>query len=506
MHTKFLTSYMKILLAILSITLPVIELLVADRSVLAQQNQPRILASPYYGNTSVISWFDHRFPNYTTDNHLLKYTGEERDDPHDEIPGPPVEDLACDQDAIFDNCYDGHDGIDFDLHYEQVLASSAGTVSKAGWDVTNCHNGGACNYGLVVEIQHEIAGTIFRTRYGHLTTIGVEVGQYIKASQVIGTSGSTGNSSGPHLHFDVYICIHATCSLQADWRAIDPFGWESEPGNDPWPTNGGHESWCMWSKGQWANICDENLSDLPIYMPNYATEVIIDDNLSNSGGFSKGSGGAPFTNTCTGESPNCEKWWHVDWAGIEGDAFRTIASGTTPTTWAGWFPDLSNTPYGALYEIFVFVPELNGPTLPNNTFTWQATYKIFDMNYNFHTAVVDQYIGTGQNYNPHDRWLSIGVYPLNNLSYVYITDNTGEVPNTHCPGGPFWPLNGTARWCRMTIDAVKFSQIQYRIFLPFTRNFYIPSDNDPPPGPSPTPSLTPSPTPTRTPIPSTPYP
>ena len=202
----------------------------------AQLEHPRFLVSPYYGSTYITSWFDHRSPNYTTDNYLLKFTGEERDDPQNDG-------ISCERDAIDDNCYDGHNGIDFGLQYKQVLASASGIVIKAGWYNPNFHDVG---YGLMVEIQHVVNGVTYKTRYGHLSTIAVQLDDYVSARQVIGTSGNTGSSSGAHLHFDIYRCIHATCYLIDNWRAIDPFGWQpiqnADVTIDPWPGNGGTQS------------------------------------------------------------------------------------------------------------------------------------------------------------------------------------------------------------------------------------------------------------------------
>lgn len=141
-----------------------------------------------------------------------------------------------------------------------------------------------------------------------------------------------------------------------------------------------------------------------------------------------------------------------------------------------WDP-INYLEYG-LYEIFVYIPDLNSAYYPNDTFTWQAKYKIVDYFGVEHTAIVDEYIGDGQNYNPRNAWLSIGVYTLGCNSYVYLTDATGEASNTHCPEGPIWPEGSGQAWCRMLVDVVKFSQIQKRIFIPHVV-FPIPFVGDP---------------------------
>ncbi len=71
-----------------------------------------------------------------------------------------------------------------------VKAANRGTVVEAGW-------GGS--YGNNIVIKH---GDRTYTQYGHLSKIGVRVGQSVKTGQEIGKVGSTGNSTGPHLHFE----------------------------------------------------------------------------------------------------------------------------------------------------------------------------------------------------------------------------------------------------------------------------------------------------------------
>ncbi len=73
---------------------------------------------------------------------------------------------------------------------DPVRATATGVVESAGY------NGG---YGKMVEIDH---GNGFSTRYGHMSEIEVKVGQQIKIGQIIRRVGSTGRSTGPHLHYE----------------------------------------------------------------------------------------------------------------------------------------------------------------------------------------------------------------------------------------------------------------------------------------------------------------
>lgn len=79
-----------------------------------------------------------------------------------------------------------------------VIATADGKVVIAGW---------LRGYGWVVYIDH---GNGISTRYGHLSRIDVAVGQSIKRGEQLGLVGSTGRSTGPHLHYEVLINGQAT--------------------------------------------------------------------------------------------------------------------------------------------------------------------------------------------------------------------------------------------------------------------------------------------------------
>jgi len=76
---------------------------------------------------------------------------------------------------------------------DPVVAAAAGKVTRVA-------NEGNVSYGRWVEIDH---GGGYRTRYAHLNSQSVAVGQSVSRGQKIGTVGSTGGSSGPHLHYEV---------------------------------------------------------------------------------------------------------------------------------------------------------------------------------------------------------------------------------------------------------------------------------------------------------------
>jgi murein DD-endopeptidase MepM/ murein hydrolase activator NlpD len=87
-----------------------------------------------------------------------------------------------------------HTGLDFRGETgEPVRVTANGNVTHAGWQ------GG---YGKMIEVDH---GHGFATRYGHLSAIDVKVGQSVKIGQTIGRIGSTGRSTGPHLHYETRV-------------------------------------------------------------------------------------------------------------------------------------------------------------------------------------------------------------------------------------------------------------------------------------------------------------
>ena len=87
-----------------------------------------------------------------------------------------------------------HEGIDIASDYGvPVEATASGTVTQAGW---------VDGYGYLVEIKHDGGIT---TRYGHNSALLVTVGQQVEQGTVVALVGSTGNSTGPHCHYEVRI-------------------------------------------------------------------------------------------------------------------------------------------------------------------------------------------------------------------------------------------------------------------------------------------------------------
>ncbi|MGB5052411.1 MAG: peptidoglycan DD-metalloendopeptidase family protein, partial [Caldilineaceae bacterium] len=272
-----------------------------------------------------------------------------------------------------------HQGIDFGMSYERVLSAADGSISQVAWYNNNswCHQNpsdNTCGYGLYVYVQHSNG---YVTRYAHLSTAAFGLGTFgtsVLSGQILGTSGNTGWSTGPHLHFEV---------RDSNGVSVNPAS--------------------LWKDGQWAT------PSRPIPGPPDSSETVVDDIFVNTSSFSKGSGGESL-NPCNG---NCGGW---TWAntGYGNGRFYTLADGGgTIDQGAKWQPTTLPT-YNGIYEVFVYVPD-------NNATSWQAPYKIVHAD-GTSTAVVDQY-------GLFNQWVSIGTYRMNANSYVSTYDATGENSN-----------------------------------------------------------------------------
>ena len=223
------------------------------------------LTLPFMGPEYITSIFDHCYPDYGINGKICRYDGVSASA---SVGGPDPTFSAGyaitpgGQDYLY---YDGHDGYDYGLYYQPVAAAAAGVVMLAGWVVPSCHT---CSSGLTIEINH---GNGLMTYYGHLSQIGVSVGQQVRRAQVIGLSGSTGTATGPHLHFGVY---------RVDGGGpIDPYGWSgSYP--DPYPKDIGD----LWLTGspRFANIPMPKLAITAA--PSQRDPTAIDVSWSSPGG------------------------------------------------------------------------------------------------------------------------------------------------------------------------------------------------------------------------------
>jgi murein DD-endopeptidase MepM/ murein hydrolase activator NlpD len=107
------------------------------------------------------------------------------------------------------------------LHAGVDLAAANGTRIRAAGAGTVVLAGAEAGYGNAVLIDH---GNGYLTHYGHMSAITVQVGQKVTTGEQIGNEGSTGHSTGPHLHFEVH---------QGTYKnPIEPTAWMHEHGVD----------------------------------------------------------------------------------------------------------------------------------------------------------------------------------------------------------------------------------------------------------------------------------
>jgi hypothetical protein len=141
-------------------------------------------------NPRVTSWTDHHYPTREEDGVMIRFDG------------------------ATGYAYDGHRGTDYAIPSNTpVVAADEGTVIYSEWS----DSGG---WGVVIDHAYD------RTAYFHNNQLYVYPGQHVSRGQLIALSGSTGNSTGPHVHFEVR-------DLQTPWHSVDPYGWTGA-GQDPW--------------------------------------------------------------------------------------------------------------------------------------------------------------------------------------------------------------------------------------------------------------------------------
>lgn len=161
-------------------------------------------------NTSALGPADVGFSNLFSS--LQRLDGETKSANY--IPsGRPVEKLSMTSNfGVRSDPFNGgarmHKGIDIPGPIgTRIYATADGIVSRAGW---------ASGYGNLVQISH---GGGMETRYGHMSKLLVAANSYVHRGQLIGLMGSTGRSTGSHLHYEVRV----------DGQAINPIPFVAGP-------------------------------------------------------------------------------------------------------------------------------------------------------------------------------------------------------------------------------------------------------------------------------------
>ena len=363
------------------------------------QSQPpdEFLYPPYFDTTYVSNVFDHEFPVYCNDWPVdcteLDYAQYTLSSPHvitSEIlhnNGIHYEDTNTDPYG-----YSGHDGVDYAYAYDYVLATHNGTVIEAGWDTPN-HT----LFGLLVRMMTEDEQYI--TIYGHMNTLMVKTGEEISSGTVLGISGNTGNSSGPHLHFTL---LNA---LKRSDNKINPYGWLSAS-QDPWGN-------LQPSINHWAsfpNISNSTIysSGVPIIYPTGSPDPRLTPAIFSSYTTILDNNSTRFSTTGSWTSVPCtgSDCWDSTFHHTQG---------------AGWFNSATWTPapnqlIPAEYDVYVYLP----PEPSNQTI--EAVYQIKHLKPG---TIIHSYPQVTWNQNrfrnrSSQRWAYLGRYAFSGNGQEYV--------------------------------------------------------------------------------------
>ncbi|HMD79833.1 MAG TPA: peptidoglycan DD-metalloendopeptidase family protein, partial [Anaerolineales bacterium] len=357
------------------------------------------LYPPYPGSASEESIFDHSTPNYTFDNRVLAFTGDVANKicPSPAPPGtPPPQAGVCDRGSggywsyglgafIF---YDGHDGVDYGISYRPIYAAAdADQVVYAGWWDPQNHS---INLGIYVRLHHPNG---YNTYYGHMSSVAVQACSppgctFVPHGEWLGISGTTGRSSGPHLHLLV---------RNPSNRSVDPYGWRGS-GADPWSFNQRESLWVAFPSIINADVYPSGPA--LTFPPAPGTGIIVDD------------GTAGFD-----ETPD-ECWQDIAHSSAQGGIMRSSRPRTTaPTCTAQWlFPQGSSR---GIYSVYVRIPSVRATTEG-------AIYTIR------HAGENDQVV-INQDVFPNifyvtDGWVYIGKYNFTGAGdeYIELTNRTQD--------------------------------------------------------------------------------
>ena len=193
----------------------------------------RVLAmfsKPFTGEYPLTNYFDHDLPTGTYAGNGYQLT-------------------FCDQHV--EGRLDTHQGYDWLLPTgTPLLAVADGQVASAGTDAPFfCATlGRTVSDQQFVEVRHPtMNGEQFTSVFVHLSRLDVSTGQAVARGQVVGLSGSTGCSTEPHLHLQVWRLTHTNSGRPV---LVDPYGWEGA-GLDPWADNAaGAGSIWLWRSGE----------------------------------------------------------------------------------------------------------------------------------------------------------------------------------------------------------------------------------------------------------------
>lgn len=193
---------------------------------------PLQFGRPFEGERRAAAFFDHDVPRQfvDTNGHMLTWWGEDTE------------------------FIDGHEGYDFVLpEGTPLLAVEKGTVHFAGIaEPFFCPPLKRVTQDLMVRLEMYHRGELVRVNYQHMSRVDVHEGDRVKKGQVLGLSGNTGCSQGPHVHLEVF-----RENAEGKLVPIDPYGFQA--GADPWEQQGGARSEWLWAPQQAPELFRESI-------------------------------------------------------------------------------------------------------------------------------------------------------------------------------------------------------------------------------------------------------
>lgn len=193
-----------------------------------------LFEKPFNEEYLISNYFDHDQPRQFVDNngYLTTWTGE-----HLSLGNPGAG-------------IDGHGGYDWGVPENTPLKAVAdGVVTFAGeGSPFFCPPLNQETTGKYVYVKHTAPnGEEFETEYVHLSQVNVDKGSLVHTGDILGLSGNTGCSTGPHLHFGVRRIL---ANGKKQRTLVDPYGWNSDQ-PDPWKSdNASNESVWLWKPNQ----------------------------------------------------------------------------------------------------------------------------------------------------------------------------------------------------------------------------------------------------------------
>ncbi|MEO8082594.1 MAG: M23 family metallopeptidase [Ardenticatenales bacterium] len=341
---------------------------------------------PYCGvQPRITSIYDNDVPLYTSNGRTVLFNG------HDVLPCGLL--------------YDGHSGWDYartdgaqscgggqrpGFTRDLVLAAAAGTVRRSRWYAT-AHDGAAAGYGLHVDVLNDDArfGHLSHL-YGHLATVFVEEGATVAKGEAIGALGTTGNSTGPHLHFQGAKGDRGDVSQ----NTFDPFGWNAKFGAGyaypgfPQPHRG--DAWPMrvFPPGDAGAAC-----------PSACGEVIVEEDDPSA-----------VLGCAAGTGPDRCPFWIRDGRGHRAGHFWTHPNGAAKDYWIRY--DCPTCGAGT-FEVDAFVP-FGGGIADTHIARYEAAGRI---------SIMDQH-------EEGDVWHPIGIFTFTGMPSVELSDRTDRYDYT----------------------------------------------------------------------------